>query len=515
MWTFTPKLNRVIRLPFSMMSQGWAGSDFSYSDLSRTDQLLHEYELTLVATEQRDGHQVYTVDAVPHDDAPVVWGKEQIVLRDDYVLLGETFFDQAMQPLKRLEATRNQNARRTHVRHAAADDAARRAGALDRDRLRRGEVRHTDRRRHVHGVRAAIRTQRMNAATSSHEAHRDGRPRSDSIVAISWRNLWRNRARTWLAAGGIAFAVMLILAARSAQVSGMSAMLDNSTRMLTGHLQVQNAAYAADPALRNLIPDATAVARALANVPEVTAVAQRAATFALVSVGDRSYGAQVMGVDPAAERAISSLPDMLVEGRYLDGASDAVVGSVMARNLGAKVGDELVILGSALDGGVAAMSLRIVGVLDTGTPDLDRALIQVQLAAMQDAFGLGDQVHIIVARLRDFMRAQSVEPKAVGGRRGATSGPRRAVVATSAARTRAIRRAEAHFELDVVRADRAARDVQHLQQLFDDGVRAHAGVRHAARDRHAAERHHRRACAGSDVARIARRRPSVSCSAGR
>jgi outer membrane lipoprotein-sorting protein len=104
MWTFTPKLNRVIRLPFSMMSQGWAGSDFSYSDLSRTDQLLHDYELSLVGDETRDGHRQYTVEAVPHDDAPVVWGKEQIVLRDDYVLLGQTFFDQAMKPLKRLES---------------------------------------------------------------------------------------------------------------------------------------------------------------------------------------------------------------------------------------------------------------------------------------------------------------------------------------------------------------------------------------------------------------------------
>ncbi len=104
MWTFTPKLNRVIRLPFSMMSQGWAGSDFSYSDLSRTDQLLHDYELKLVGTELRDGHQVYTIDAIPHDDAPVVWGKEQIVLRDDHVLLGQIYFDQALKPLKRLDA---------------------------------------------------------------------------------------------------------------------------------------------------------------------------------------------------------------------------------------------------------------------------------------------------------------------------------------------------------------------------------------------------------------------------
>jgi Outer membrane lipoprotein-sorting protein len=93
----------VIRLPYSMMSQGWAGSDFSYSDLSRTDQLLHQYDLQLVATEERDGHRVYTVDAIPHDDAPVVWGKESIVLRDDYVVLGQTFFDQSQKPLKRLE----------------------------------------------------------------------------------------------------------------------------------------------------------------------------------------------------------------------------------------------------------------------------------------------------------------------------------------------------------------------------------------------------------------------------
>ncbi len=230
------------------------------------------------------------------------------------------------------------------------------------------------------------------------------------IAPLAWRNVWRNRLRTWLAIAGIAFAVMLILAARSTQVSGNSTMLDNATRMLTGHVQIQNAAFADDPALRNLIPEATAVERALGRVPGVTAVAQRAVTFALVSVGDRSYGAQVMGVDPVAERAISSLPDMLIEGRYLEGPQDAVVGGVMARNLGAKLGDELVILASQLDGGVATLSLRITGILDTGTPDLDRALIQVQLAALQDAFGLGDKAHIVVARVTDFENVGAFVP---------------------------------------------------------------------------------------------------------
>ena len=102
MWTFNPKLNRNIRLPSSMMSQSWAGSDFSYNDLSRSDKWLRHYELNLAELGEQDGHTIYTIDAVPLDDAPVVWGKERMVIRDDFVLLELIYFDQDMVPLKRM-----------------------------------------------------------------------------------------------------------------------------------------------------------------------------------------------------------------------------------------------------------------------------------------------------------------------------------------------------------------------------------------------------------------------------
>ena len=52
MWTYTPKLNRTIRLPYSMRSQSWGGSDFSYNDLSRSDQVLRHYALAIVDQQQ-------------------------------------------------------------------------------------------------------------------------------------------------------------------------------------------------------------------------------------------------------------------------------------------------------------------------------------------------------------------------------------------------------------------------------------------------------------------------------
>ena len=100
MWTFTPKLKREIRLPASMMSQSWAGSDFSYNDLARTDKYMRHYHLAITGARPQEEHTVYTLELTPHDDAPVVWGKEVMELRDDYVLLSQTYYDQALAPVK-------------------------------------------------------------------------------------------------------------------------------------------------------------------------------------------------------------------------------------------------------------------------------------------------------------------------------------------------------------------------------------------------------------------------------
>lgn len=94
MWTYSPKVNQVIKVPSSMMSQSWMGSDFSNKDVSRSDEIVDQFDHTLLKTEVDKGHKVYEIQSVPHEDAAVVWGKEVLRIRDDNVLLSQKYYDQ-------------------------------------------------------------------------------------------------------------------------------------------------------------------------------------------------------------------------------------------------------------------------------------------------------------------------------------------------------------------------------------------------------------------------------------
>lgn len=94
MWTYSPRVNRVIKIPSSMMGQSWMGSDFSNKDIARADDIVDQYEHTLLGTEVVDGVTVYEIESVPFEDAAVVWGREVLRIRADNVVLEHRFYDQ-------------------------------------------------------------------------------------------------------------------------------------------------------------------------------------------------------------------------------------------------------------------------------------------------------------------------------------------------------------------------------------------------------------------------------------
>jgi len=104
MWTFSPKINRVIKVPSSMMGQSWMGSDFSNKDIARVDDIIDQYDHAILATDEVDGITVYRIESTPHEDAAVVWGSEVLTIREDHVVLEHAFYDQDGELVKTLRS---------------------------------------------------------------------------------------------------------------------------------------------------------------------------------------------------------------------------------------------------------------------------------------------------------------------------------------------------------------------------------------------------------------------------
>jgi outer membrane lipoprotein-sorting protein len=105
MWTFNPKVNRVIKLPPSLMSQSWMGSDFSNNDLAKSDSILEDYIHTLMGTETHEGMKVFIIRSLPKPRAPVVWGMQILKVREDRILLAEAFYDEDLKLVKAMTGT--------------------------------------------------------------------------------------------------------------------------------------------------------------------------------------------------------------------------------------------------------------------------------------------------------------------------------------------------------------------------------------------------------------------------
>ncbi len=108
MWTYNPKVNRVIKLPPSMMSQSWMGSDFSNDDLAKSDSILEDYTHRLEGTEVHEGKKVYVIESTPKQGAAVVWGMQRLKIREDHILLLQEFYDEDKKLVKALAGSQIQ-----------------------------------------------------------------------------------------------------------------------------------------------------------------------------------------------------------------------------------------------------------------------------------------------------------------------------------------------------------------------------------------------------------------------
>jgi outer membrane lipoprotein-sorting protein len=95
MWSWNPSINRLIKLPPSMMSQGWMGSDYTNDDVLKESSVVNDYTHEIVGEESIGGHLCYKIRMIAKENASIVWGKQiQWIDKKDFLLLKAELYDE-------------------------------------------------------------------------------------------------------------------------------------------------------------------------------------------------------------------------------------------------------------------------------------------------------------------------------------------------------------------------------------------------------------------------------------
>lgn len=95
MWNWNPSISRMIKLPPSMLSQGWMGSDYTNDDLLRESSLVNDYTHTIIGKETINGFECWKIQLIPKEEAAVVWGKViKWISMDGYDQLKSEYYDE-------------------------------------------------------------------------------------------------------------------------------------------------------------------------------------------------------------------------------------------------------------------------------------------------------------------------------------------------------------------------------------------------------------------------------------
>ncbi len=95
MWNWNPTINRLIKLPPSMMSQGWMGSDFSNDDLLKESSIVVDYTHSIIGGDEVDGQECHKIELIPLEDAAVVWGRIiKWISKDEFLQIKSMYYDE-------------------------------------------------------------------------------------------------------------------------------------------------------------------------------------------------------------------------------------------------------------------------------------------------------------------------------------------------------------------------------------------------------------------------------------
>ncbi len=231
------------------------------------------------------------------------------------------------------------------------------------------------------------------------------------IWGLAWRNVWRNKRRSFLTFLTIMAGCAMILFMRSLQNGGYEQMIEDSVAYRSGHIQIHEKGYWQTKTLEYAFKDDVKLTNSIRKIKGVKELSRRISGGALITKGDSSKGAEILGIEPSAEKRIITLHNYILPGgEYIEDhdAGKIVMGSALAKSMGVNTGGSISIVSQGFDGSIAAGTFTVKGLFKCPNREYNRSLILMPFDNASEFFTMMGHVSSYVVRVRDIIDSAEV-----------------------------------------------------------------------------------------------------------
>lgn len=189
-----------------------------------------------------------------------------------------------------------------------------------------------------------------------------------------------------------------------------SYIIDMFTRNQLGHIQIHKKGYLDQPSLYKTIDDYDLIIGKLRQLPDVESFSPRLYSAGLVSVGDKTAGAQIIGIDPVQEQEATRFNKKIIEGAPFseEPSHQVLLGKGLAEILLAGIGEEIVIVSQAADGSIANDLYTITGIVESGDEISDRMAFYLHLKDAQELLVLDERIHEVAVIVNKLAKVRKI-----------------------------------------------------------------------------------------------------------
>lgn len=243
------------------------------------------------------------------------------------------------------------------------------------------------------------------------------------LLALAWRNLWRNSRRSLIILVSVIVGLVAIILYDSLSVGMIRQMLDNQIGSHVAHIQIHRRGFRDNPIVQNFLPGGTAVEKVLKATPGIRAFSRRIITYGILSSPYASSGVSLVGINPEEEAQVTKIRSSLLEGHYLSGKPhEIVIGQKLAEKLDVGLGDKVVAMASALSGSIGSDVFRVVGIFQTFSSEFDKSYTYIPMESASNMIELGGRVSEVAVIVTDLQQLERVKQALLSGLRGESAG---------------------------------------------------------------------------------------------